>query len=537
MDHEVNIDSIRALEEQIREHERTIVKLKRTRNSLLNVSKLPPELLGKIFRWNVIREDDFGGLNEGSHNFLLVCHHWFEVALHTPELWSFWGNSMAEWARRCFRSGTAPLDLVLSDPGNAKSYTYFDTAMHDILQDHATQDAIRCVHLAAKDSRLLNSIIAPLTSNHDGELRSNSIESFILQNRSGMPSDVSDFFARYRFPKLQCIRLYNCTISSWDHLTSRTSVLTTLELYFRHPSPTPTTSQLLPILTSNPALQRVKLSGCTIPADSGEPSSRVQLHHLKELQLDGYLRSVAGLLHQLDHPRNMENVSINFHDCDVTDISQIIGPYLRDHLQRRDRPQNGLDLHVLPRDQSSRIGIKLRVGDTHGANFAPHWARENTFFDIGILLKGVPHRGVLRSATLGLLAYAPLEEIVYVHTDSNPATMEDAHTRFPNLRALSFDVESLPSAFPDPDLIADGKMFPSLEHVSLDYVGDGDLRPLVTFLAYRASSGNRLSTFEITGYSHICPEVLDYIEGMVGKLKVDQFHPRLICPFGTCQNS
>jgi len=49
MDCEANIDSVRALEDQIREHENTIIKLKRTRNSLLNISKLPPEVLGNVF--------------------------------------------------------------------------------------------------------------------------------------------------------------------------------------------------------------------------------------------------------------------------------------------------------------------------------------------------------------------------------------------------------------------------------------------------------------------------------------------------------
>ena len=75
MDCETNIDSIRALEEQIREHERAIVQLKRTRNSLLNVSKLPPEVLGDIFHRNVTFKGDFDGLDKRSHNFLFVCHH------------------------------------------------------------------------------------------------------------------------------------------------------------------------------------------------------------------------------------------------------------------------------------------------------------------------------------------------------------------------------------------------------------------------------------------------------------------------------
>ena len=87
MDREINLDSILALEKQIVEHERATIRLKRARNSLLNVSTfLPPEILGKIFRWNVIPDEDFGGLPKDSYNFLLVCHHWFEVASRTPEL-------------------------------------------------------------------------------------------------------------------------------------------------------------------------------------------------------------------------------------------------------------------------------------------------------------------------------------------------------------------------------------------------------------------------------------------------------------------
>ena len=72
---EINIESIQGLGEEIKEQEAAIVKLKRARNSLLNVSRLLPEVLGDIFRWNVTVEGDFDGLEEGSYNFLLVCHH------------------------------------------------------------------------------------------------------------------------------------------------------------------------------------------------------------------------------------------------------------------------------------------------------------------------------------------------------------------------------------------------------------------------------------------------------------------------------
>ena len=99
--------------ESIQAHETAIIKLKITRNSLLNISKLPPEVLGNVFRWNAAPTSDFLGWVDRTHNFLLVCHHWFEVASRTPELWSFWGTTPKEWKRCCVYSKTAPLDLVL----------------------------------------------------------------------------------------------------------------------------------------------------------------------------------------------------------------------------------------------------------------------------------------------------------------------------------------------------------------------------------------------------------------------------------------
>jgi len=64
MDQEINLDSVLALEKQIGEHEgheKTIIQFKRTRNPLLNVSTLlPPEILGSVFRWNVIPDGEFG---------------------------------------------------------------------------------------------------------------------------------------------------------------------------------------------------------------------------------------------------------------------------------------------------------------------------------------------------------------------------------------------------------------------------------------------------------------------------------------------
>jgi len=164
MDREINVDSIRALEERIKEHERSTIKLKlkRARNSLLNVSTLPLEVLGNISRWNIVVEEHFGGLEKGSHNFLLVCHHWFEVASRTPELWGFWGNNLGDWEKRCLRSSTGtPLDLVLD--GLICTFGSTSESQRTVIENRAARDNIRRVHLRS-DTHHLTSIITPLLS-------------------------------------------------------------------------------------------------------------------------------------------------------------------------------------------------------------------------------------------------------------------------------------------------------------------------------------------------------------------------------------
>jgi len=166
MDREVNLDFILALEKQLEErdgHEKT--QLKPTRKFLLNVSIfLPPEILGSIFCWNVIPDGDFGELPDRSYNFLLVCRHWFEVALSTPELWNFCGNSIKDLAHRHARYGTVPLDLVLGTSTSDE----LDDQLRGALQDRITRNMIRRVHLRGTESKPLKSVVSSIITEGEG---------------------------------------------------------------------------------------------------------------------------------------------------------------------------------------------------------------------------------------------------------------------------------------------------------------------------------------------------------------------------------
>ena len=519
-------DSIQAIDEQIKEHEKAgehekaIIRLKRTRNSLLNVSKLPPEVLGEIFCWNATFKGRFGGLEERSHNFLLVCHHWFEVASCTPEIWIFWGNVLKDWARRCPYSRTAPLDLVLD--GDAGDGDRPDAALYNELQDRAIRDTIRRVHLKANSSELLSSIISSLTAKCEGT-RTNSVESFVLYNWGSSPVDISDFFAHYQFPKLRRLDTVECTISLWDQLTLRTGALTVLGLHLRFSSHTPTMSQLLSILSSNPLLQKIALNGRVIPQDDGDTSPvRVPLHNLKELELDGSPQNVIKLLHRLDHPRRMDGLTLTLDRCSVMEISQLLGPYLRGYIRGRGRSQYGLGLNVF---FSETLG--LHVGDVQGVN--PLLRPMNSFLTISVAPNEPHHENARGRAIFDLIMYVPKEEFTHFKTSGNCVTMGNIYPLFPNLRALSFADMRLSAAFPEPDPGRDKEILLFLQHIFLQYpsVDNNNWSPLVTFLACRrrTSFGNRLSTLEISGSPHMYPEVMETVGGMVRKFTIRYLVP------------
>jgi hypothetical protein len=355
MDREINLDSIRALEKQIQEHEKAIIQLKRARNSLLNVStRLPLEIFGKIFRWNVIPDGDWGGLPKASYNFLLVCHHWFQVALGTPDLWSFWGNSIEDWTRRHARCRTAPFDLVLTRCAS----NHLDDTLRSALQDCAARDTIRRLHLKGASAELLNSIISSIITKGE-ETRLNRMESFISQSTGRSRVDVSDFFSRYHFPKLQYLDLSGFGISSWDLLTSRTTSLTNLSLTDINQSPLPTLSQMLSILSANPNLQYLKLSHGSVPdVDGDRSSSQTRLRHVKTLRLRGDLRRVFGLLNRLELPDRLDDLDLYLSEYSPSDLPRTLGPYLRNHMRRR--PPDRLKLSAT----DSFAGFTIVMGDT-----------------------------------------------------------------------------------------------------------------------------------------------------------------------------
>ena len=532
MGREVNIDSIRALEEQIKEYGGTIIKLKRARNLLLNVSTLPPEVLGNVFRQNITRKGPFSGPEESSYSFLLVCHHWHEVASRTPELWTFWGNNFQDWDRRYLRSSVAiPFDLVLD--GLTHILGNISKHQQTVLKERARRDTIRRVHLRSDMHGLLVSIISPLLS-PSGGLQASSLESLILWSEDEVPLDVS-FLAHSRLLKLQHLELSNCTVTSWDCLGSQTRLLTALDLSFNETSPTPTMSQLLSVLAFNPRLQRLRLRATALPADDDHGLPQVSLSHLEELRLHGDLRQVFGLLHRLKYHKNAA-LTLSLLHSQVADITQTIGPHLRDYLRRRGTPRKGLGLFI----SSGTLGsVVFTLGVPQEFSPSPSIeARMYAFVSINVELDQA-QQSLLEGLTLDLIAHIPRDDVVYFRTCGNLAVVKNLRVQLPNLQTLDLLRLPLPAIFPRVDRHPSDMqeiLPPSLQHIFMKqaFVGSLNWLPLVAYLTRRAASGNRLDSLLIDGPCHVCWSVTVKVKALVREFKIDRQFTRSWCPFGSC---
>jgi hypothetical protein len=532
MDREANIHSIRVLEKQIAEGNRDIIKLRRTRNSLLNIStRVPPEILGYIFVWSLPREEGlsldspllFEGIRKGSYNFLLVCHHWFEVASRTPELWGFWGNTLQDWRNRHLRSKYAPLDLVLCGK-HCDIFESFDQVLQDAVHSRVMQGAMRRVHLRSHDVDILTSIVSSLTPDKEG-IQNQNIESIVIQNDGLSFVDVSKFFTWSRIPKLRLLELTgNLRFSSWDCL-SRTTLLTALSLDISEFSPsTPLTiSQLFSVLTSNPSLEQLILTDLAIPHVADESTPQVPLRNLDLLSLTGEFRRIFALLRRLGIPETLDSMYLSGFDCTMEEVNQTLVPYIRNHYQRDARFQETLGVCSF----SSPGSISISVNAIANHETKPIAKQPTAAFTV-VLADLVPP-STLEQLLIDLIKLIPREHVVSFNANAllYMKPPEELFLMMPSIKTLYLSGVEVSKGFlqPNPDgPRANKKLLPFLRALHLEDITltDNDWSHLTTYLAHQTSDGQTVSLQVFGDSPFMSQEVVDEIRGLVEEFTYEQ---------------
>jgi hypothetical protein len=498
MDQETNLNSIRVLEKERQKHERAIIRLKRAQNSLLNVSKLPPEILGIIFHWSAIPGGDFNQLPAASHNFLLVCRYWYRVARKTPSLWVFWGTSIHDWKRWHARCKTAPLNLVLWSCWCDK----LGDELRDALQDCAARDVIRRICLEGLVTEgVFESIISSIIIEGE-EPRPISLDSLQLWNRCRPSIDLSDLFSRYHFPKLQRLELLRSSVP-WDLLGLRTSSLTTLSLTTDNGQlPLPTMSQMLLILSANPNLRSLTLENDSVPrANSDGSTVQIRLRHLETLRLSSTFHRVFRLLDHLEHPDEMDDLRLFLSGC-PSNLLQTLGPYLGNHVRRESADKLHLTAYCSP-------GFHVEVGDFWNVRVGGRGQAIGIEEQIGLCFD--------------LITLIPQERVVSFATDLPILRSEELCVRMHDLTHLRLTDVDIPDSFTVP-AAQETHMFrnalPSLSSITISGVApEVDWSPLTQFLAGRTAEGNRIHSLALHDCPQMTEDVAESVRRLVGKFE------------------
>ena len=198
----------------------------------------------------------------------------------------------------------------------------------------------------------------------------------------------------------------------------------------------------------------------------------------------------------------LDSISLNVDGFSVEEeISQTLGPCMRDHFQRDSRFQDKLGVTCF------RGCVDVRVGDMGTSRLEQPSAR----FTVSIT--GPPSDPLTKKSTLDLMAFIPHEHVVSLKTEYSLGVPEWLFVAMANIETLSLHEVILSGGFPQPNPEgphAKTKLFPSLRtlrlwHVTADDAGWG---PLTAYLAHQTFDDGRTVSVELMGYcSHLSPEV------------------------------
>ncbi|KAG6914009.1 hypothetical protein DXG01_002927, partial [Tephrocybe rancida] len=276
---------------------RTILKLKSRRNSLSLIARLPPEVLGRIFKWLPSMEGKESYNTTPWWKVSFVCTYWRRVALNCPELWSFLRNPVTECIKTLItRSCTVPLS-VDTYIRRRRSLGGLSLILGEI---HRVRELT--INDSSTYGRKVQELISGLTS------PAPLLESFSIRREvshsSSNTSPPDRLFADVA-PRLKKIYLQKCILPldvsllfSSLKILSLDSTCAPAGFY----SDGLSSDRLLDILEFAPNLTHLTLDNAFTPAPPDQQWQAVNLSRLEELEITASIPCLIEALTRITHP-------------------------------------------------------------------------------------------------------------------------------------------------------------------------------------------------------------------------------------------
>jgi hypothetical protein len=325
-----------AIDAEIKSLEGSIRTLKHRRNELAPISSLPTEVIEAIFSLLRVPSTSSPSSTLGGKLHCLawlgvthVCHHWREIALNQPLLWShldFTTVSSDGATEILARAKTVPLHLEAKlcpfDGWDDARFRHFRKE----LKAHVSH--IRHLDLSMEPAQL-NRTLNRLT------LPAPTLEYLIIScqdNQDEIPDSqvsIPDTLFNGATPRLSCLELCNCAIK-W-----KSSLLRGLEhLDIRSPHLRPSLSDWLDALDEMPQLKTLTLHRASPVANSPPPfdiERTITLPSLTLFDIDSRVRECGLVLAHLILPSLITlRVKAKSHVLDGRDLPEML-PYVTRH--------------------------------------------------------------------------------------------------------------------------------------------------------------------------------------------------------------
>ncbi|KDR80739.1 hypothetical protein GALMADRAFT_222340 [Galerina marginata CBS 339.88] len=290
-------DAFWIIDQEVNKYQTYIVTLWRGRNSCAPISRLPPEMLCKIFDFTS-RDETRGSLHwiKVSH----VCHAWRNIAVNSPSLWTNLPVTNARWTEEMLsRSKMAGL-TVKAD------FLYSYRKSFDATVASALQHTLRIQHLSLSNGNagVIQKLLSGLPKSAP---RLESLCVHVTHQRpmyvgASKPDEICEL-PETVLSGVDCLRRLEVTRCKVNWNSHRWSFLTYLKIHDAPLAFRLTRTQLVAALKRMPLLESLDLQETLlVTGDSEQPLEKIFLAHLAMLtiasstpQVQMFLKSILFL--------------------------------------------------------------------------------------------------------------------------------------------------------------------------------------------------------------------------------------------------